>query len=204
MDCDQFAAALPDLDRLGARGGELRAAALAHAESCDRCAELLTESEWLDFSLHSLAANDANRAAPPRVELLLLERFRREKTFAVRRRLRWQLSVWGAAAAALLAVGLSVHYGFLAHPSGKAMDNPSSAAPRESDEAAFTPLPYADDPLTLEGAAVVRVALSGPALASLGVPATEVGDADRILADLVVSADGTPQAIRFVSQASEE
>jgi hypothetical protein len=55
----------------------------------------------------------------------------------------------------------------------------------------------------MEGAAVVRVALSRSALASLGVPVADATDTSEIPADLIVSVDGTPQAIRLVSQTTE-
>jgi hypothetical protein len=64
----------------------------------------------------------------------------------------------------------------------------------------FTPLPYADDPSMQEGGAVVRVILSRSALESFGVVVSDVGSSERVPADLVVSADGTPEAIRLVSQ----
>jgi hypothetical protein len=65
----------------------------------------------------------------------------------------------------------------------------------------FVPLPYADDPAALEGGAIVRVTLPRSALASFGLPITESDGTDRVAADLVLSQDGTPQAIRLVSQA---
>ena len=64
----------------------------------------------------------------------------------------------------------------------------------------FVPVPYADDPAALEGGAIVRVTLPRSALASFGVPITESEGTDRVSADLIVSQDGTPQAIRLVSQ----
>ena len=90
-----------------------------------------------------------------------------------------------------------------------------SAAPGESTAAAgasviqadeneyaeeFVPVPYADDPAALEGGAIVRVTLPRSALASFGLPITESEGTDRVSADLIVSQDGTPQAIRLVSQ----
>ena len=68
----------------------------------------------------------------------------------------------------------------------------------------FTPLPYADDPSMMEGGSVVRVILSRSALASLGMPLSGVENREQISADLVVSADGTPEAIRFVAQNVDE
>jgi hypothetical protein len=64
----------------------------------------------------------------------------------------------------------------------------------------FTPLPYADDSSMMEGGSVVRVILSRSALASFGVPLTGVENREQIPADLVVSADGTPEAIRLIAQ----
>jgi hypothetical protein len=81
-----------------------------------------------------------------------------------------------------------------------------SPAPQanESDETEvaqnFTPLPYADDSSMMEGGSVVRVILSRSALASFGMPLSGVENREQIPADLVVSADGTPEAIRLVAQ----
>ena len=219
IDCPQFEEALPDLDRPGTQGSMLREVALAHAESCDHCARLLTESESLDFSLRSMAAHDATRMASPRVEAALLQEFRKGKGIAARRRLQWQLSVLGAAALLAMALGISLHRGIIRFPGAAGgagtIEQPSAstetavndiAGSDQLDEAddptAFTPLPYADDPAALEGGAVVRVVLSPAALASLGFPVADVSDTSEIPADLVVSDDGTPQAIRLVSQES--
>ena len=64
----------------------------------------------------------------------------------------------------------------------------------------FMPLPFADDPSMMEGGSVVRVILSRSALASFGVPLTGTETREQIPADLVVSADGTPEAIRLVAE----
>lgn len=69
---------------------------------------------------------------------------------------------------------------------------------------AFVPLPYADDLTAIDDGAVVRVVLSRSALTSLGLPQVEMGGAEQIPADLVVSDDGTPQAIRLVSKVNFE
>ena len=44
----------------------------------------------------------------------------------------------------------------------------------------------------MEGGSVVRVILSRSALASFGVPLSDIESREQIPADLVVSADGTP------------
>jgi hypothetical protein len=71
------------------------------------------------------------------------------------------------------------------------------------DEAAFVRLPYADDADSLEGGAVIRVAMPRSTLASWGLPVSGIASGDRVPADVVISADGTPQAIRLVSQTNE-
>lgn len=65
---------------------------------------------------------------------------------------------------------------------------------------AYMPLPYSYDPSSLEGGAVVRVVLPRAVLVSYGLPIEGMGVADQVTADMVVSQDGTPQAIRLVSQ----
>jgi hypothetical protein len=219
IDCPQFEDALPDLDRPGTQGSKLREVALAHAESCGRCARLLIASESLDLSLRSLAAREVTRTAPPRVEAALLGEFRRQSGTAARRRLQWQLSMLGAAALLVLALGISLHRGIIRLPgltqvagaigqplasSETAVNNiaPSLQSDETADAPVFIALPYADDPAALEGGAVVRVVLSPAALASLGFDVADVSDTSEIPAELVVSDDGTPQAIRLVSRES--
>ena len=167
--------------------------------------------------------------APARLETSLLAEFRREKAATASRGVRWQLAAFGIAAAVLLALGLSLHRQHLVTPAGvnsaqssvqtvtTAPDN--SAATKTSatavdgstrvataDDAeyatAYMPLPYAYDPSELEGAAVVRVVLPRAALVSYGLPVEGMGVRDQVTADMVISQDGTPQAIRLVAQSS--
>jgi hypothetical protein len=67
---------------------------------------------------------------------------------------------------------------------------------------AYMPLPYAYDPSELEGGAVVRVVLPRATLVSYGLPVEGMGVRDQVTADMVVSQDGTPQAIRLVAQST--
>jgi anti-sigma factor RsiW len=67
---------------------------------------------------------------------------------------------------------------------------------------AYMPLPYAYDPSELEGGAVVRVVLPRAALVSYGLPVEGMGVRDQVTADMVISQDGTPQAIRLVAQSN--
>jgi len=233
MDCAEFEEILHDLDRPGTRGLEMRERALIHAEGCSRCAVLVTESEALDFGLHALALQDSELKASPSVEGALLREFRRQKVQVAPRIIRWQFAAIGVAAMALLALGITLRHqtktnlpGAGSGPTASSV-NPGTVVPTagspdpdvksnsvtttatsQSDDSeyatAFVPLPYADDLTSMDGGAVVRVMLSRSALTSLGLPEAEMGGAERIPADLVVSDDGTPQAIRLVSQVNYE
>jgi hypothetical protein len=87
-------------------------------------------------------------------------------------------------------------------PTTDASTNPPGASDAEGTEYAteFVRLPYADDPAGLEGGSVVRVTLARSALESYGLPAEGLGMGDRVTADMLVSEDGTPQAIRLVDE----
>jgi predicted anti-sigma-YlaC factor YlaD len=227
MDCMQFREVLHELERPGAESDALCERALAHAESCSDCAAQLTEMESLSFSLRQLAEESAEAQAPARLETLLLAEFRREKSATASRGVRWQLAAFAIAAAVLLALGLSLHRQHLVTPAGvnsaqssvptvtTAPDNSaatktSAAAADASTQAAvaddteyataYMPLPYAYDPSELEGGAVVRVVLPRAALVSYGLPVEGMGVRDQVTADMVISQDGTPQAIRLVAQ----
>jgi hypothetical protein len=241
MDCAQFEEIVHELDRPGTRGAQLREVALNHAESCGRCGVLLTETESLDFALVKLADESGRSVAPARLEVGLLQEFRRTNAISAKRRVQRQVAAIGVAAALFLALGISLRHRAMTsttpesiaqvaantpanRPDGAVNDAASGPTtgtelqtqgqPGASSETAaiaddsdgtevaqeFTPLPYADDPSMQEGGAVVRVILSRAALASFGVSVTDAGNSEQFPADLVVSADGTPEAIRLVSQ----
>ncbi len=243
MDCAQFQEVLHELNRPGTEGATLCDRALAHAELCGDCAVLLTEVESLDFALREAAAESVELQAPPRLETLLLQEFRREKSATASRGVRWQLAAFGIAAAVLLALGLSLHRQHLVTPGAGVAStrtpaqvstpvlggppatkepaaaletsrsgvrvthadsnaNAAKAAPADDSEyaTAYMPLPYAYDPSGLEGGAVIRVVLPRAALVSYGLPVEGMGVSDQVTADMVISQDGTPQAIRLVAQ----
>ncbi len=229
MTCAQFEEILHDLDRPGTSGLALRELALVHAEACSDCALLLIESESLDFGLQTLAVRDHDRQAPPLVEAVLVREFRSRHsaappsfmTFTTRSRaVRWQVAVIGVAAMALVALGISrAKIGVEPNQPVVKTDVAASANEQytlESDPqlnelagseegTAFVSLPYADgDATSLEGGAVVRVVMPRSALASLGLPVSGAAGTDQIPAELIVSADGTPQAIRLVSAATND
>lgn len=230
MNCSEFEEILHDLDRPGTEGFAAREAAFAHAEACARCTELLIQSEALDFALHTLAEQARREQASRPIEALLLNEFRRRNALPPRRMAGWQIAALGAAAALLVSVGVGLHHRTREKPNttakgvqvglpqpvnvehtGKAAPSPTPKEPSVADSAAeseletpFIALPYADDAMASEGDTVVRVTLSRAALASLGLPVTDVGASDRIPADIVLSEDGAPQAIRLVAREDQE
>jgi hypothetical protein len=221
MDCAQFETIVHELERPGTDGFTRRASALAHAENCERCSVLLDKVMSLDFALDSLAVQASDEYAPARVEAALLAEFRRQHAEAARPARNYRLvAALAMAAALLLAVGITApRWMHLSSPS-KAGQNASAqaatsagnsgesagavenAANDDSEYATnFVSLPYADDPGTLDGGTVVRVTLSRAALASFGVPVADMSSTEQIPADIALSEDGVPQAIRLVANA---
>lgn len=96
-----------------------------------------------------------------------------------------------------LAEGQSVPRQSIERASHVKSERAAQLADAESD-VDFIRLPYTDDPGALADDAVVRVVLTPAALASLGLPV--IGGEGSVQADLALSEDGTPQAIRLVSQ----
>jgi hypothetical protein len=92
----------------------------------------------------------------------------------------------------------------ISHPAQK--QSPPVEALDTEEEASFVQLPYADDSASLDGGAIVRVEMPRASLASFGLPVPDFGGNERVPVDLLLSADGTPEAIRLVSQinASQE
>ncbi|MGH9752065.1 MAG: hypothetical protein ACREA2_04720 [Blastocatellia bacterium] len=113
MDCREFEDIINELVRAKMINSASRAAGLAHAEICGRCASRLADEHALGAGLKSLAASDEGKAAPASVEVTLLEAFRAQSSNSLAGRLpvrsrnwpRWAL----AAAAILIAFGLIVY-----------------------------------------------------------------------------------------------
>ncbi len=223
VDCIEFGELLPDIDRPGTRGHELSEEIIAHAEICAPCSAMMMESESLSFSLRRLAATTDGIEAPARVEAALLNELRRTKSIGARVKFQRELAALAIAAIILLAVGI----GFYRHQlkatgagnvataqnttqpattaanSGANSAEPAAADADESEYASsFVPLPYADDPSESQGGAVVRVDLPRASLVSMGVPVAGLNANGHVVADLMLSEDGTPQAIRLVSQSN--
>jgi hypothetical protein len=219
MDCTRFEEVVHDIERRGTEGFALRDSALAHAESCANCARLMTDVESLDAGLRAMSVAAAGQQAPANLEVRLIAEFRRQKMANLRWSAQRQIAALSTAAALLLAVGFSLHHmmgrkGNEAPGVARVVNAPSSPAAGsgnfqssvnwidadDSEYASFVPLPYADDPSALDEGTVVRVEMPRAALASFGLPVAAMESDGTVRADLIVSADGTPQAIRLVPQ----
>lgn len=229
MDCAQFEELLHDLDRPGTEGFARREAALTHAESCSRCAILVMQSESLDIALQALAKRESGRLPSPHVTATLMEEFQRHKFASLGRRVKRQVAALAAAAAVLLALGFWLHFSQSrmsptaineqpaapspvpvtasansaqpAAPTGPSANIQRASLQLESqNDTAFIRLPYSDDSGNLDNDAVVRVVLTPATLASFGLPVSGLGSSESVQADLAVSQDGMPQAVRLVSE----
>jgi len=83
--------------------------------------------------------------------------------------------------------------------------SPGGGHPRRSEYVtSFVPLPFAGDSLPMDDATVVRMLMPRSALADFGLPISDIGQDESVLADFVVSEDGTPQAVRLVRSPATE
>jgi hypothetical protein len=216
MNCAEFQNLVEDLAREQSHDDAVLSAALAHAESCRACDELWREAERLTEGLRALALEEKQEVAPRKIETALLSALRRRQAPVIRAR---RAGAWlaataaGLAAAALLVVfRVGDQTNVSPAPAAAPLSAPLESAPPTpralwaevagedlagelADE--FIPLTASFDPSWLQGGAIVRVVLSRPALASLGVPVNFGGNGEMV-ADMVVSYDGTPEALRVV------
>ena len=220
MNCEQFRELLPDLARDVTAGGrdELLDAgavkqALEHADACGSCDELLEEAESVTSSLRALAAADSERQAPARVEKNLLRVLEVRRSLAIHSSYQRRFTLAGAAgvaAIALLAISLVWRAGIPAVvPTAPALSASATPADQsgwlsgfgdeEKTTNSFVPLSQTFDPASVDDDTVVRVVLSRAALDKFGLH-MESGGSDQVVADLIVTNDGTPQAIRVVGQ----
>jgi hypothetical protein len=225
MDCTRFEGLVHDLGRRRGLDVHVREEALAHADSCAPCAQLLAEAERLDFALRYLAAEQkAGRAgdlAQPRVEAALVAEFKAVKSRASRWNARWHVAAIATAAMLFLTIGLAWRH-FAPRPDktgpgtgpnvAVAMKSTAPAVPGDAafavaenqNGAQFIRLPYANDGTVVEDDAIVRANMPRSALASLGFPMGDVSGTEAVPVELMVSEDGTPEAIRLVAQDVQE
>ena len=226
MNCERFREIVHDVAREEALGLDASHEALQHAGQCGECDALLQEAQSLTVTLHMLAERYAAEGVSARVEAALVSAVRQNSKPSPRAGWfgRWALAaVAGAAAVALLAV-VVLHHRKPESLGMAAISDPMSvstavqaggAAAISSEDgdllegwpvgydanapaASFVALSDAFDPTTLDMDSVVRVAISRSALESLGVYLDDLGSDGVVVADLAISGNGAPQAIRLV------
>jgi len=206
MNCEEFAELGLDAERDAARMSAMqRAVWEAHRRACARCA---AESESLGVlrgRLRVLAAETRAAQAPPRIEMQLRRHVQLlgYKRRGGRRKSAIAATILAAAAVLVAAVGVR-HWMRPAEPvvainpavPPNAPENPAAqnAAAQAQDD--FTLLPDGL-PVATEDDSIVSVRMPRAALAALGLPVNEEQSGEPVLVDLLLSADGQPQAVRL-------
>jgi hypothetical protein len=208
MNCEEFAIAGLDCDL--DTGGLEFAAAREHLRSCPRCGALYESWLALRADLREVAQLTSHETAPSRVEMRLRQEFRTRHT-TEKSRGRVVVASWLLAAAALILVGSSLALWQRGGRTGVANERPwtprtvrpvatgpelGSALNAENDGDEFALIPGAI-PGMLEDATVVRVQMERGSLGALGLSVNEERANDVVQVDLLLCADGQPQAYRL-------
>ena len=108
MNCQRFESVVSELARGQMMAAEQRGEALAHSETCEKCAARLRDEEMLTRGLQSLAAEMESLGAPAAVESKLLEAFRNRHVVTPIASRRSNSRYWATAIAAMLLIAISV------------------------------------------------------------------------------------------------
>ena len=210
MNCEEFA--IVGLDRDLDADGPDSAVALKHLRSCPDCAALYESSRALRADLRELAQLTSDASAPSRVEMRLRQEFRTLHT-TNKSRGRLVVASWLLAAATLILVATSLVL-WQRHGAGNtAKTQQPSAQPAmvhsvangpelggtliaENNGEEFALIPGAI-PGMLDDTTVVRVQMERGSLGALGLSVNEEHASDVVQVDLLLGADGQPQAYRL-------
>ena len=215
MNCEEFANLGLELD--ASVETPEHAAAREHLRACPGCSALYESSQRLREELRELGLAASEAQAPSRVEMRLRQEFRTRHT-TEKNRARAIVVGWLLAAATLVLVAGT--FAYWRHPNGGASvaRNTQSARPEfafpvaagpelggtlvaenDGDEFALIPgaLPGLQDETT-----VVRVQMQRGSLSALGLTVNEEHANDVVEVDLLLGADGQPQAYRLPQSAN--
>jgi predicted anti-sigma-YlaC factor YlaD len=208
MNCEEFASAW--LDRDLDAGGLDFAAAFEHLRSCPHCAALYESSLALRADLRELGQLTSDATTPSRVEMRLRQEFRTMHT-TEKSRGRVVVASWLLAAATLVLVATSLvlwkRHGqrdtTKTQPSVPVAAHAVATGPElggtliaENDGDEFALIPGAI-PGLLDDTTVVRVQMQRGSLGALGLSVNEEHANDIVQVDLLLGADGQPQAYRL-------
>ncbi len=226
MNCERFREIVHDVAREEALGLDASHEALQHAGQCGECDALLQEAQSLTVTLHMLAERYAAEGVSARVEAALVSAVRQNSKpspalaglDAGRSRLLQALLLWRFLRSLCCTIESQSRLGWRLSPDPMSVSTAvqaGGAAAISSEDgdllegwpvgydanapaASFVALSDAFDPTTLDMDSVVRVAISRSALESLGVYLDDLGSDGVVVADLAISGNGAPQAIRLV------
>ena len=191
--------------------------------SCARCARLLAEVERLDSALRSVAAESEERnesAIWPEADRGCAGgRVSRDESGSEAPKSNGMAGGrrgGGSGLVTYFGLGVAAFCAGVLEPAAGAVpvrrtpvrswstQQADAVVAENEDGARFIRLPYAGDGRAVEDDAIVRAVLPRSALASLGFPVGDVNGTESVPVELMVSEDGTPEAIRLVSQDIEE
>ena len=208
MNCEEFG--IVGLDRDLGAGGRDSSAAREHLQSCPHCAALFESALSLRADLRELGQLTSGATAPSRVEMRLRQEFRTRHTTAKSRSRAVVTSGVLAAAALILVAGSLVLWQrekqvniAQAKPSTSSVTRSVATGPElggtliaENDGDEFALIPGAI-PGMLDDTTVVRVQMERGSLGALGLSVNEEHANDIVQVDLLLGADGQPQAYRL-------
>jgi hypothetical protein len=208
MNCEEFANS--GFESGAAAVGPESEAAREHLRTCPQCAALYERLLELRGGLRELGKATAQAATPSRVEMRLRQEFRtRHKTN--KNRDRAVVAAWMLAAATMVLAAGSVVVWQQRHGTKVAHVNPapapvSASAVANGPELGGTLLAAGDEQFALipgalpglqDETSVVRVQMQRGALGALGLSVNEEHANDVVQVDLLLDADGQPQAYRL-------
>jgi hypothetical protein len=220
MNCQQFKAIFVDVVR-NLENAANEQAVRDHAEKCAECGELFSREKWLTHALYDLAEEDKKIYVSETMNDKLGIAFR--ELHALEREspsFQWSRTSWQMAAAIAILVlgGLLL---FQTRFSGTKWEQDKTPAAKvlpvlrheaSGQKLGNIQLETANTEIATEFFSLapsnqasgslqrVRVILPRNALLQFGLPMNEERSAEPITADLLVSEEGTPRAIRFVQQ----
>jgi hypothetical protein len=195
---------------------EVHLQASEHVRHCVNCAGLRDSWEEAKTELATLRQYTASQQAPPRVKIRVLQEFQTKHHSAAARK-TVKFAAWSLAAAALLACAMGLENWRTSRrasgPGSKTVERSSGNTNRVGNNVAvtvapggpeliadtggdFTPLPGGIWQEAEEGS-IIRVGMQRATLGAFGFPVNEERAGDWIQVDLLVAADGSPQAVRF-------
>lgn len=217
MTCEEFE--VIGLERSGTLtpADAARVEAVAHVNSCSRCAALQESWQQARAELQALRASTQDAEAPQRVEMRLRQEFRASHR-TVKTRTAAIFAAWTLAAAAVLVGAVSWRNWRLAQENHSSIsagnkigvgtsgvgatetidvaDSPEEPTLIADNAGDFTLLP-GSLPQEADDSAIVRVRMQRGALGALGLPVNEERVSDWIQVDLLVGQDGQPKAVRL-------